>query len=355
MTNARKILPVIAVTAALALPTFEVRAETGSAPYLTPSDQFPSLGRPIASSGTWMVFPWKFGQGRYDYSGWEAEADAGRAQAAIYAGDSYASGGARSKTPDNCVRALEWYQRAHDLGSLHAAFKLGETYAEYGCAKYDNRLAIEWYSKSVELADEAAPKYLAMLQWFEKAYELSETYACVADLVAERLEPSLRPSLRFDATIRRMVNANLDDAARARAAQDAASIDAKIRARLAGYEPMPRVDLDVTLASPPGDPAWTITVRSIDDARECESNLKGNCRGVARLAYFEIENRGELHIFCRVTLESHSFPAASAVLLAREGVFAPAMPRRLVLGRITDKPGADQVHVECRRDAASGR
>jgi hypothetical protein len=354
MTELREILPILAAAAALAMPTLEVRAETGNAPY-TPSDQLPLLGRPIANGGSWVVFPWKFSQGRYDYSGWEAEAGAGRAQAAIYAGDSYAFGGAKSSAPDNCVRALEWYQRAHDLGSLHAAFKLGETYAQYGCAKYDEGIAIQWFSQSVELGDEAAPKTLAMLQWYAKAYELSETYACVGDLVAARREPSLRPLTRFDDTIRRLVNAHLDDAARARAAQAAAAIDAKIRARIAGYDPMPRVDLDVTLASRPGDLAWTVSVRSIDDARECESNLKGNCRGVARLAYYDFENRGELDIICRVTLESRSFPADSVVLLAREGVFAPAMPRRLVLGRITDKPGADQVHVECRRDAASGR
>jgi hypothetical protein len=354
MMEPRRILPVLAATAALALPTPQIRAETGSERYITPSDQFPVLGRPIANRGAWVVFPWKFGQGRYDYSGWEAEAAAGRAQAAIYAGDSYAFGGAKSSAPDNCIRALEWYQRAHELGSLHAAFKLGETYAQYDCAKYDNGIAIQWFSQSVELGDEAAPKTLAMLHWYAQAYELAETYACVADLVAQRVDPSPHALTRFDVTIRRMVNEKLDDAARARAALAAAAIDTKIRARIAGYDPMPRVDLDVTLASPPGDLAWMVSVRSIDDARECESNLKGNCRGVARLAYYEFENRGELDIFCRVTLESRSFPADSAVLLAREGVFAPAMPRRLVLGRITDKPGIDQVRVECRRDVASG-
>ena len=76
----------------------------------------------------------------------------GRAQAAIYVGDAFANG--LSKTPEDCGKAIEWYNRAWELGSELAAYKLGEPYSAYGCAKYDAAAARDWYGRAVELGDQ---------------------------------------------------------------------------------------------------------------------------------------------------------------------------------------------------------
>ena len=319
--------------------------------YITPSDEFPRPARFAPSGGHWLIYPWKLDLWRDDFPGWVAEASAGRAQAAIFVGDAYANG--LSKVAEDCGKAIEWYHRAADLGSELAAYKLGETYSAYGCEKYDPAAARDWYSRAVEFGDETAPKELAMQEWFAKNYERSEMYACVAEALAVDEEPTLKKLKQFDPDIREMVRGHLDAAALERASRAAAPILEKNRARLAGFAATPTIDMDVTVESPSGETTWQAVVRSIDDARECESNLIGNCRGVARLAYVEFDNLGTANIFCRFTIDTTVFPTNAPRVLAREGVFAPMSPRRLIFGRVNDKPDAGHVHVECRPDVAS--
>lgn len=320
--------------------------------YVTPSDRFPPPERVAPTAGTWFTYPEKLSLGAWGYPGWPAEAEAGRAQAAVFAGDDYTDMDRR--VPDDCGKAIEWYRRAHELGSELAAYKLGVTYSTWGCEHYSEAAAIEWFLRAARQGDRWAPKELARLEWFAKHYELSETYSVVADAIAQEIpEPTVERLTRADAGIRKMVRAQLDAPALERAAQSAAAILDEIRARAARFAPTPAVDMDLEVEAPAGMTPWLAVFRSIDDVRECESNLVGNCRGVARLAYVEFENRGTGNVFCRLTLDSTSFPAGTPHPLVREGVFEPRSPRRLILGRISDKPDADHVRVECRPDVAS--
>lgn len=84
-----------------------------------------------------------------DLDRWVTQAKAGRAQAAINAGDHLMI--RLSSARGNCAKAIDWYRQAEELGSEHAAARLGGAYADDNCPQRDLTIATEWWRKAMDV------------------------------------------------------------------------------------------------------------------------------------------------------------------------------------------------------------
>src|SRR5690606_2979964 len=246
------------------------QAEDPSAPaaYFARSDDPPPVQPP--SWDRWLdradYAPWWDDE---NLERWVMQANLGRAQAAINAGDHLAI--RMSQARRNCAKAIDWYRRAEELGSDLAAGRLGAVYADDNCPKRDLGVAIEWWRKAVDLGNFDAARLLSrrLSEPGGRHYDpvLALAYAEVAAANPERWhgvdEPPVDPAA---------LAAGLTAAQIAGAREIADTAREAMRARAAGFSPglLEETLLARDLAES------TVRIVAIDDLYECARNLIGN-------------------------------------------------------------------------------
>jgi hypothetical protein len=328
--------------AAAAAPSAWPQAANKSGPlaYFTRSDAPPPAERP-RRDGLWPD--------RDDYSAllddadldrWTTQANAGRAQAAINAGDHLMF----RNTPARgaCAAALGWYRKAEELGSEFAAGRLGAVYSDDACPEHDLATAVTWWRKAVERGSFAAAAVLSR-RLHEPGSPLYDPVLALAyaEVAADNPEPwkedAERPvdpaALAADLTPQQLADAR----------RIAAETRTALHAREAGFGAEPAREILFGRESAGG----LVIVLAIDDLRECERNLVGNCRGVRRLAYVDLTNTTDELLRCSVSLRTTDGNTNAPLTLERETLVTPNAGRFLRLGRIADTPDEDAIRARC--------
>jgi TPR repeat protein len=226
-----------------------------------------------------------------DLDRWTAQARAGRAQAAINAGDHLMLrvGSARG----NCADAIDWYRQAEELGSDQAAARLGGAYADDNCPQRDLTTAIEWWRQAVELGAVNAARVLTSRLSERGSRQHDPVLALAyAELAADEPAPSpasSAPPADFVELAAGMTPAQIEEARRIADASRAA-----IRARTQRFSVEPPQESLLRRETAEA----TVRISALDDLRECERNLIGNCRGVRRLAYADVSNLTDEYLRC---------------------------------------------------------
>lgn len=275
-----------------------------------------------------------------DLDRWAAQANLGRAQAAINAGDHLAFRIPQAR--GNCAKAIRWYRRAEELGSDLAASRLGAVYSDDDCPQRNLGVAIDWWRKGVDRGSFESARALSrhLSERGTRHYDpvLALAYAEVA---ADNPEPwrDIVPPPADPAAIAPELTPGQISEARgiAAAAREA------MRARAAGFAAAPPEEtlLDRDLAES------TVRIVAIDDLRECERNLIGNCRGVRRLAYVRVINASEEFLRCSFEVDTIEGKRNTPTTLQRETLVAPHARRFLRLGRISGTPRSDALRADC--------
>jgi TonB family protein len=328
--------------AAAAAPSAWPQAANKSGPlaYFARSDAPPPAERP-RRDGLWpdrddySAFPDEADLGR-----WTTQANAGRAQAAINAGDNlmFTNTPARSA----CAAAIRWYRKAEDLGSEFAAGRLAAAYSDDACPERDLATAVMWWRKAAERGSFAAAAILSQrlhepgsplhdpvlaLAYAEVAADNPETWKDEAE------RPADPAALAADLTPQQLADAR----------HIAADTRTALHARQAAFRAEPARDILFGRESAGGG----IIVVAIDDLRECERNLVGNCRGVRQLAYVDFTNNTDELLRCSVSLRTTDGNTNAPLTLERETLVTPNAGRFLRLGRIAGTPDEDAIRAHC--------
>lgn len=269
-----------------------------------------------------------------DLDRWIAQAKAGRAQAAINAGDHMIVRSSQAR--GNCRSAIDWYREAEALGSDQAAGRLGGAYADDTCPQQNLATAIEYWRKALELGNRDAARVLSR----HLAEEGSRHYDPVGALAYAEVAADTPEAWRYSANPQPADPAELAAKLGATQIEDARRIAdaarAAIRARDTSFAIEPRSETLLRREFEPG----RVHLSAIDDLRECERNLIGNCRGVRRLAYADVSNTSDEYLRC-------SFAIRGTPAVARETVVPPQTARYLRLGRIAGTPAEGEISADC--------
>jgi TonB family protein len=86
-----------------------------------------------------------------------------------------------------------------------------------------------------------------------------------------------------------------------------------------------------------------------DYRHECQWNLKNNCRGVQRLVYVDLSNKGKDYLSCRLELNARDVVTGAPVTtpLTRQVLLGPQANRKLLLGDVNDVPDKKALVAKC--------
>lgn len=328
----------------------------GSQPIFSRSDRIPSEVDPGNETLPWPdSADLQSGTAESNLERWTAQADAGRARAALFVGRYWLE--RAPLDPQNCAKSIEWLQKADKLGSNEASGWLGHLYRRFDCPQRDLGTAAQWLRKAVALrtygaagdlfeihAAEGTPQYDAAL-----AYTYARLAAPEVELTPAATELQTRQAALLE---------KLTPAQRASANEAADKLLTQIDERRLKLRAAPREEKLKPTASASG---WNVGLVAFDDLRECLANTTGNCRGVRRLTYFDAQNRGAEYLRCTFNLDHREFATGKPATLTRETILPPQSTRRLLAGRTGELSGPKDLRVECApiaglaADVAAGR
>ena len=279
---------------------------------------------------------------------WQQELAAGRARAGTLVGSYLAY---RALTPADCAVAREALLKADELGSDQAPWALAALSQNQSCGAPDRAQIERWLKKSVTLDNLAAT--LRLIDFYAPADDSGDrvqryTYARVAGGYAEAVSANAastqaRPG--YDAAALLAMEKDLSAAERTRAESEAAKVLAEMLKR---HERFARVQpVEFARGSAGGKASHEYLASTLDYRHECQWNLRGNCRGAQRLAFFEITSKSAEFLSCKVALHASSFSGGPAADLTRAFLIGPKAVRELALGDINDQPDKKAIAVTC--------
>jgi TonB family protein len=272
---------------------------------------------------------------------WIVQANAGRARAAVLVAGHWLD--RIPQSPDNCAKAIEWLQKADELGSNEAAGWLGHVYRRFDCPQRDLKAAATWLRKAVPLRTYGAAGDLVDILAAEGTPEYDIVQAYLYSQVAApevALTPAATGLEARQAAMLEKLDASQRQAAREAADKLLADID---RRRLAMRAP----PLEEKLKPTASGSGWNLGLVAYDDLRECVSNLEDNCKGVRRLAHFVAQNRGKEYLRCKLMLDHREFATGKQETHTRETLLPPQSTRRVIAGRVGEIGGKGDLRAEC--------
>jgi TonB family protein len=327
------LLPVIAWAA---VPAF------GADPIFSRSDPPPGEVDPGTATMPWPdVADLQAGTSESNVERWIAQANAGRARPATLIGRYWLE--RIPQSPDNCAKAIEWLQKADNLGSNEAPGWLGHVYRRFDCPQRDLKVAATWLRKAVPLRTYGAAGDLLDIHAAEGTPEYDATLAYLYSQIAAP-EVQLTPAAADLQSRQAALLERLDAAQRQSAREAADKLLADMDRRRLAMQSAPREEKLKPSASGPG---WNLGLLAYDDLRECAANTTGNCRGVRRLAYFVAQNRGKEYLRCKLALDHREFATQKLETLTRETLLPPQSTRRLIAGRIGEVANKGDLRGEC--------
>jgi TonB family protein len=279
---------------------------------------------------------------------WQQELKAGRARAGTLVGSYLAY---RALTPADCAVARDALLKADELGSDQAPWALAALSQNQSCGAPDRAQTERWLKKSVTLDNLAAA--LRLIEFYAPTDGKGDpvqryTYARVAGGYAEAVSgnaASTQTRPGYDAAALLAMEKELSAADRARAESEAAKILAEMLKR---HERFARVQpVEFARGSAGGKASHEFVASTLDYRHECQWNLRGNCRGAQRLAFFEITSRSAEFLSCKIALQANSISGAAATELAREFLIGPKAVRKLALGDVNDQPDKKAIALTC--------
>jgi TonB family protein len=335
-------------------------APAPSGPQFTASEEIPDFGIYNDAYGTTEI---KLGgeplAEDLQLERWLAEANAGRARAGVLAGSYLAY---RALTPADCDAARAPLLKAETLGSDQSAWMLAQLAENQACGAVNRPDLEKWLVKAV------AQDYLIAAQ------KLIDFHAPGADPAQQPGNPFKRyvyarvgagywqavqtggaanpppPELAPEA-VQAMEQA-LSATDRERAEKEAAAILAPMLKRHDRFGPVKPQEFARGSTGGGGE----FVALAADYHRECQWNLRANCKGAQRLALVDVTSKGADFLDCRIELAVRDFVGGAALKpLERRVLLGPRATRRLLLGDVGEVPDRKALKVTCNpvRDLAA--
>lgn len=289
---------------------------------------------------------------------WLAEANAGRARAGVLAGSYLAY---RALTPADCDAARAPLLKAETLGSDQSAWMLAQLVENQACGAVNRPDLEKWLVKAV------AQDYLIAAQ------KLIDFHAPGADPAQQPGNPYKRyvyarvgagywqavqtgeatnpPPAEFAPEALQAMEQALSAADRERAEKEAAAILAPMLKRHDRFGPVKPQEF-----ARGNTGGGEFVALAADYHRECQWNLRANCKGAQRLALVDVTSKGTDFLDCRIELAVRDFVGGTALKpLERRVLVGPKATRRLLLGDISEVPDRKALKVTCNpvRDLAA--
>lgn len=278
---------------------------------------------------------------------WQAELKAGRARAGALVG-SYLS--YRALTPADCAAAREALVKADELGSDQAPWALAALAENKSCGELDRAQIERWLKKSVVLDNLVAAQRLIDFYAPDNGNNPVQryVYARVAGGYVEAVsenQSGAQPRPGYDAAALLEMEKTLSAADRARAEGEAAKILAEMLKRHARFTRVAPVEF--ARGGTGGKAGYDFVASTLDYRHECQWNLRGNCVGAQRLAFFEFTSKSADFLSCKITLKPRDFAGTGTEDLEREFLIGPKATRKLALADVGEQPDKKSLAINC--------
>jgi len=331
--------------AAAQTPAAQPPNSTPSAPAFNESDDIPN---PKGFADAYSLDEVRIGGAALDETQqidrWQAELAAGRARAGTLVGAFLAY---RALTPADCDVARAAFAKADELGSDQAPLQLAALSVNPQCGPVDRAVTERWLKKAVPLDYPRAAQDLVKLYADSEVAEDKVQKYLYARVAAGYWDATQAPQPRdgFDAQALAELEKALTPADKARADAEAAKILEQMMKRHDRFTPVAPVQFaHGDAGSKTSYEAWHSDYR-----HECQWNLKNNCKGVQRLVYVELSNKGKDFLSCRLELSARDVVTGAPVTtpLTRQVLLGPSAKRRLMLGDVSDVPDKKSLMAKC--------
>jgi len=331
--------------AAAQTPVAQSPNPAASVPVFNSSDDIPN---PKGYSDAYSLDEVRIGGAQLDETQqierWQAELAVGRARAGTLVGAFLAY---RALTPADCDVARDALTKADELGSDQAPLQLASLSVNPECGPSDRAVTERWLKKAVPLDYPRAAQDLVTLYGASEVPEdkvQKYLYARVAAGYWNATKATQSRDGFDDAALADMEKA-LSAADKSRAEAEAASIVDQMMKRRERFTPaIPQQFAHGDAGSKASYVAWQSDYR-----HECQWNLKNNCRGVQRLVYVDLSNKGKDYLSCRLELNARDVVTGAPVTtpLTRQVLLGPQANRKLLLGDVNDVPDKKALVAKC--------